>query len=389
MEYFGFFILGLVCGAGIYYFINHLNKKDVERTFSALSLNALTNNSQEFLKLANETLSKQTQVGAGELDTKKQLIEKTLEGMKGDLKKVEELVTGFEKDREKKFGELTNQLKTTAEQTGKLQDVTNKLQTALASTTIRGQWGDRMAEDVLRLAGFIEGINYDKQKTLEMTLARPDYTFKLPKGLKLNMDVKFPLNNYTKFMNEEAETSKQSYKKEFLKNVRDRVKEVTTRDYINPEETVDCVLVFIPSEQVYRFIYENDGTIIDDAMKSKVILCSPLTLYAILAVMKQAVDNSNLEKTASEILGLLGTFNKQWSAFKGSMDKIGKRIDDAKEEYVRLVSTRSNQLERPLIKIANLRKQRGIPEASLDDGNLMLEEPEEIINSSIDEEAKQ
>lgn len=101
----------------------------------------------------------------------------------------------------------------------------------------------------------------------------------------------------------------------------------------------------------------------DDAMKSKVILCSPVTLYAILAVIRQAVDNFNLEKTAAQIMSLLGSFEKQWNAFVGSMEKVGKRIEDAQKEYNILVSTRRNQLERPLRQIDDLRKRSEIEHA--------------------------
>ena len=93
----------------------------------------------------------------------------------------------------------------------------------------------------------------------------------------------------------------------------------------------------------------------DEALKSKVILSSPVTLYAILAIIRQAIDNFNLEKTASEILILLAEFNKQWANFKDGMDKMGNRLDDAQKEFQRLVTTRTNQLERPLIKIESLR----------------------------------
>lgn len=360
MEYIGVFIGGLFVGALFVLILNRFLKKDTETTFSSLSFDALSRNSAEFLKLANETLSKQTATGAGELESKKKLIDLTLEGIKGNLLKMETLVTDFSKDREKKYGELSSQLKATAEQTGKLQETTNQLHTALASTTMRGQWGERMAEDILRLAGFIEDVNYRKQKTLETTASRPDFTFMLPKNLILNMDVKFPLTNYLNYVNEESESGKQNYKQQFLKDVRQRVKEVTTRDYINPEEnTVDYVLVFIPNEQVYYFMHENDSTLIDDALKNKVVVCSPLSLYAILAVIHQAVESFNMEKTSSEMLALFGSFNKQWEAFKSSMEKIGKRIDDAKDEYSRLVSTRTNQLERPLRKIDDLQAYQG------------------------------
>ena len=116
--------------------------------------------------------------------------------MKTEFNKVSELVRELEKDRENKFGQLTTQLRTVGEQTSALATTTGQLREALANTSIRGQWGERMAEDVLRLTGFVEGVNYLKQAITEESRARPDYTFLLPQNLKLNMDVKFPLVNY-------------------------------------------------------------------------------------------------------------------------------------------------------------------------------------------------
>ena len=406
MEHLVVFIIGVIFGAAIVLIINWLRRREaqaiaqelisqvesqkiqdleilinrIKESFGSLSLVALSKNSEEFLKLAGETLSKQMQIGEKELEGKKKLIDQTLEAMKVDLQKVQDLVTQFEKDRERKFGELANQLKLTAEQTGKLQETANKLYTALASTRVRGQWGERMAEDVLRLAGFIEGINYQKQKTLETT--RPDYTFLLPQNLKVNMDVKFPLDNYLRYLEAGEESQKEMYKTQFLKDARRRIMEVTTRDYINPEEnTVDYVIVFIPNEQVYAFIIENDRSLLDEALKNKVILCSPITLYAVLAVIRQAVDNFNLEKTAAKILSLLGAFNKQWSAFLKSLEKMGKKIEEAQNEFLTLTTTRRKQLERPLREIEDLRKQKGIAEASLIEGDIIsVENAEEVKN---------
>ena len=247
----------------------------------------------------------------------------------------------------------------------------------MANTRIRGQWGERMAEDVLRILGFVEGINYAKQKSLETVGTRPDYTFILPQDLKLNMDVKFPLDSYLKYNREDNETIKEAYKQQFLKDVRQRIKEVTTRDYINPaEKTLDYVLVFVPSEQVYCFIHQNDIAIMDEAIKNKVILCSPLTLYALLAVIRQQVDNYNLEKTTSQVLSLFGTFNKQWIEYKKCSESMGNKIRQAYEEYESLSTTRSRMLERPLKQIDDLRKQRGIIDQPLSEDNNCLEENE-------------
>jgi len=392
------FLLGLIVGAGLILILNLIKRKDaktmaqelvnqaetqkvkdletlmnqVKDSFGALSMDALSKNTGEFLKLAKESLEKQSKEGEKDLEGKKNLIDQTLKTMKEDLGKVENLVTNLEKDREKKFGELTNQLKFTAEQTGRLQETAHQLHSALASTKVRGQWGERMAEDVLKMAGFIEGINYLKQKSLETSQSRPDYTFLLPQNLKLNMDVKFPLDNYLHYLETDAESDKVKFKSQFLKDVRNRIKEVTTRDYINPaENTVDYMIVFIPNEQVYAFINENDATILDDALKIKVILCSPITLYAILAVIRQGVENFNLEKTAAQILSLLGTFNKQWEAFQKSMDTMGKKIDDAHDEFNKLTTTRKKQLERPLQKIEELRKQKEIAISDKEESRLL------------------
>ncbi|MGQ9801260.1 MAG: DNA recombination protein RmuC [Candidatus Saccharicenans sp.] len=332
----------------------------VKEAFGSLSMDALKRNTEEFLKVANEVLSKQTRTGELELEGKKKLIDQTLEGMKTDLSRVQELIAEFEKDRAVKFGQLEKQLNLALEQTSRLQETTNQLRQALASTRSRGQWGERMAEDILRLMGFVEGINYVKQKTMEAGQNRPDYTFFLPQARKINMDVKFPLDNYLHYLEAAGEKEKDNFKQQFLKDVRDRIKEVTNRDYINPEDnTLDYVLVFIPNEQVYAFINENDRALLDEALKKKVILCSPITLYAVLAIIRQAMENFNLQNTAGQIMKLLESFYKQWQLFVKSLEKVGKKIYEAQQEYENLNTTRKNQLERPLRQIDSLKKQVG------------------------------
>lgn len=330
----------------------------IKESFGTLSLNALSKNSEEFLKLAHETLAKQTESGEKNLEQKKKLIDQTLDGVKKDLKNVEELVINFEKDREKKYGELSESLKVTAEQTGKLQETTNELRTALASSKVRGKWGEKIADDILRAIGFIEGINYLKQKQQASSKTIPDFTFLLPQNLKVNMDVKFPLDNYLLFLKTENDTDRNKLKQQFFKDVKNKIKEVTTRDYINPEEnTLDYVIVFIPNEQIYGFINEQDNTLLDEALQSKVILCSPFTLYAVLSVIRQSIDNFNVDQTAAEILRRLGVFYQQWQKFIDSFEKIGKKIDEAQEEFGKLTSTRKNTLEKSLKGIEDLRKQ--------------------------------
>ncbi|TFG58014.1 MAG: DNA recombination protein RmuC [Candidatus Aminicenantes bacterium] len=352
----------------------------VKDSMGSMSLAALKTNSEEFMKLAGSMLGQQTQSGEKDLEGKKKLIDQTLESMRGDLQKMQDVVSGFEKERVQKYGELSAHLKTAAEQTAKLQDTANHLRQALVSTKARGLWGERMAEDVLQLAGFVEGVNYVRQRALEGSGSRPDYTFQLPQGRTVNMDVKFPLNSYLRYLETENDMEREVQKGQFLRDVRSRIKEVTTRDYINvEEETLDYVLVFIPNEQVYAFINQNDPLIIDEALRNKVILCSPFTLFAILAVIRQAIDNFSTAKAANDMLRLIGGFNKEWEKFRESMDKMGRKIDDARDEYQKLATTRRNKLERPLQKIEDLRRLKGIePELAIGEAEVQaLDEAEE------------
>jgi DNA recombination protein RmuC len=146
-------------------------------------------------------------------------------------------------------------------------------------------------------------------------------------------------------------------RREFLKDVRLRVREVTTRDYVGAG-TVDCVLLFIPNEQVYAFIQEQDRSILDDALRDKVVFCSPLTLFAVLAVIRQAVDNFQLSRTSHQILELLQGFEKQWDRFVDQMDKVGRNLKTAANAFDELEGTRRRGVERELEKIDAVRRDQ-------------------------------
>ncbi len=239
-----------------------------------------------FLSLAKAKLDSAREGDANELDKKKALIDQQLQQMTAKLENVSTLMKDLEKDRSEKFGQLAGQLQTAGQQTQALLQTTNSLREALSSTKARGQWGERMAEDVLRLAGFIENVNYLKQKTIEGVGSRPDFTFLLPKSLKLHMDVKFPLDNYIRFLETDSDGEKAKFRSDFLRDARARVKEITTREYIDAESnTVDYVLLFIPTStsKTARFSMRESGTRSCSVRPSRSLRCwrsfaKPLTI---------------------------------------------------------------------------------------------------------------
>jgi DNA recombination protein RmuC len=92
------------------------------------------------------------------------------------------------------------------------------------------------------------------------------------------------------------------------------------------------------------------------------VLCSPVTLYAVLALINQAVKNFKMEKGLAEIIKQIRLFATQWQKFVESMDKMGKRLQDAQKEFDTLTGTRKNMLERPLLKIDQIKHDSDIKE---------------------------
>ena len=318
-------------------------KKGMESVFKSLASDIAKENRKDFLNIAGEKFKDISKQADENLIKKKELIDQNLGDMKKTLKSLHDQSV-----------KLTGNLETSSKETQKLQESTNKLREILSSSQKRGQWGERMVEDILDFIGFMENKNYIKQSQVESG-EKPDYTFLLPKGKKLNMDVKFPLASYERYINSELEEEREAHRKEFLKDVKNHIKDVAGRNYVNPAEgTVDYVLLFIPNESIYGFINQEDTDLIDYALGKKVLLCSPLTLYAMLSLIYQATRNFAMEEKATEVMNLLDAFRLQWVKYVEVMDKMGRSLETAKKDYDTLVSTRKNQLEKPLKQIEEI-----------------------------------
>jgi DNA recombination protein RmuC len=308
------------------------------------------------IKVAGSELQNRLATGEQALDLRAQAFEQRVQDVSSELKRVTDLVAKLQHERAMQHGEVVQRLDQTAAATSALAQTAQGLREVLASPKSRGQWGERMADDVLRAAGFVEGVNYRRQQTLDGG-RRPDFTFLLPQDVELNMDVKFPIDNYVRFLEATTDVERDAARAAFVRDVRNRVKEITGREYIDPARTVDHVLLFIPHEAVYGFIHESDAALLDRALASRVVLCSPSTLFAVLAVVRQSTRQFLFERTSTEILDCLTRFVKQWDKFAEQVDKVGKHLDTLSSSFDDLRGTRKRQLEKELDRIEVLQSQ--------------------------------
>jgi DNA recombination protein RmuC len=338
-------LLGIAIGVIVLLLMKKETSQDqqqIKDAFGNLSKEALDQNIETFMKIAESKFGDLMKSSDAQLDEKKKLIDSSLVEMKKQLEGLKKQTT-----------ELTGQMEASKIGISELSDTTSQLRQILSSSQARGQWGERMVEDILAFIGLTEGINYEKQS--QEGSDRPDFKFNLPDGKHINMDVKFPLSHYENYISSENEAEQESEKKAFLKDVRNHIKEISGRSYIDPNAgTVDYVMMFIPNESIYSFLNKEDHNLIDFSLGKKILLCSPVTLYAILSLIRQAVSNFHMEEKAGEVQKLVITFREQWDKFIDKLDALGKTLGTASNHYEDLAGTRRRALEKPMDKITEL-----------------------------------
>ena len=290
------------------------------------------------------------------LDTQAELVRNDVALLRETVAQLNDLTQRASGEGKASFAQLAETLRTVDARTSTL---TN----ALGNSRVRGQWGERAAEDIMRAAGLVEDVSYFKQRSVNGASAgsRPDFSFPLPDGSSVNMDVKFPLENYVRSVEATSEADRAAFDKAFLRDVRDKIKEVATRSYIDPaNSTLDYVLLFIPSESVYAEIHRLDATMIDAALSQHVVLCSPLSLFAVLAVVRRSIESFAFQQASDDVLRIMASFDKEWGKFSESLAVLGRQLATARGTYDQLTGPRMRALETPLAHIDSLRRERGL-----------------------------
>jgi len=295
------------------------------------------------VKLSNEKLEGQGKQIQIDLTNKKDVIEKMVKDLNENLSKIE-------KDRIGTFTNLRDAIENNVKLTKELSDTTEGLKRVLSNNQQRGAFGEKVAEDLLKMSGFVIGTDYTRQETTGE--ARPDFTLYLPDKTKINIDSKFPYANIVKMSEATTADQKVQYKKLFEQDIKKKINDVTSRNYINPEDnTVDFVVLFIPNEMIFSFIYESFPDVWQDALSRKVVMTGPFSFTAILRMVKQAYENFRFQKNVQGIITQIKIFGSEFEKYNEEFSKIGDRIDSLHKQYDEVSNTRSKKLQKVVDKI--------------------------------------
>lgn len=304
------------------------------------------------ITIADQKLGQEKQIIQTDLSNKKTAIEDLVKRVLDELGKNQKKLEAAEGQRIGNFESLKEALEIHKKITQELSATTDGLKKVLSNNQLRGQFGEKVAEDLLRMSGFVRGVQYEFNKEQATTETRPDFTIFLPDGVKINVDAKFPYSNLQKLSETENKEQKAEHLKAFERDVKEKIKQVTTRDYIDPEnKTVDFVILFIPNEMIFSFIYDKMPEVWEEALIKKVVFAGPFSFTAILRMVYQAYQNFRYQENVQNIIGYIHLFEKEFIKYNDEFSKLGIKIDSLSKQYNEVNTTRTSKLLRVIDKI--------------------------------------
>jgi len=348
-----YLLLIAVIGLLVYFFLEFRKQSKAEN----LSEDFFKRFNEKFPQILNQannnliTLANQ-KIGT-DLRNKKDAIEDLVKRVLDELSKNQKKLELAEGQRIGNFESLKQSLDDYKKITQELSVTTEGLKKVLSNNQLRGAFGEKVAEDLLKMAGFVRGIDYEFNKEQEgSTDTRPDFSIFLPDGARINVDSKFPYPNLIKMTEATSNEAKKEYLKAFEQDVKNKIKQITSRDYINPEnKTVDFVILFIPNEMIFSFIYDKMPEIWEDAIAKKVVFAGPFSFTAILRMVRQAYDNFRYQKNVQNIISYIKTFETEFTKYNEEFLKLGTKIDLLSKNYNEINTTRTTKLIRVIDKI--------------------------------------
>jgi len=317
----------------------------IKLTFAEITADQNRRTGEDMLKLAQSSLHQERRLDSERITADRSALESRLRQMMAQMERVQEMVRQLEQDRSGQLGALATQLEHAAKGATRLNTVTERLTRALSNTYQRGQWGERLAEDLLRSAGLREGVSYERQRALPNG-TRPDFTFSLPGGDVLHMDAKFPFDNFERSLAADDKATRERLEAAFLRDVRQRLSEVFNRGYATPEYgSIDLALMFVPNERVFAAMLELAPTLVDEGLRRRVALVSPTSLIAVLAVIRQSASRYRVSVEGRELAKQVEAFLQQWQRFKAASDDTMRQVDSAAQAVRRLTGRRALEID--------------------------------------------
>ena len=231
---------------------------------------------------------------------------------------------------------------TISKQIESLNQTTSALQSALKSSSARGAWGEQQLRNVIELAGMLPYCDFLEQITVTGNdkIQRPDAVIKLPNNGCVVIDSKTPLDAYLKAQETSDATLRQQLVNEHAKALAGHAKVLSDKKYFQQfDRTPEYTIMFIPGESFLADALRADGSLLEVAMRSRVLIASPVNLLALLLAVAKGWQAFQIAENAEKIAAIGRELYERVDTVLESVEKTGRGLETAISAYNKMVGS--------------------------------------------------
>ncbi|MGA2600894.1 MAG: DNA recombination protein RmuC [Bryobacteraceae bacterium] len=344
-------------------------------TFQSLADAALRSNQSAFLDAARSTLETVRAEMTGDLAQKQTAIAGLVEPLSNSLGKLETQVRELDRERQKIFGSLGEQIQALAKETC-------TLSTALRSPQARGRWGEVTLRRVAEISGMVGRCDFFEQDTRETSLGRirPDMVVRLPGARSIVVDAKVPLTAYLEAVTAAEEPLRRAALQRHAQQVSEHVKQLSSKQYwAQFQPTPEMVVLFLPGDHFLSAALEVKPELVEESVERRVLIATPVTLIAVLKGIAYGWNQAQLAENAIEIRELACQLHERLQTVWQHYADTGRQLEKTVTSYNKSVGSWDTRLMPAVRRMQELGVKPDAAEPDLEPVDVLPRMPRQLV----------
>jgi DNA recombination protein RmuC len=184
------------------------------------------------------------------------------------------------------------------------------------------------------MIGMSEHVSFDEQKQqVGDGSGRPDVTIHLPNNRVLYVDSKAPMNSYLDAINEVDVDRRKTLFEAHANALKGHIRTLASRNYVDDKESLNYVIMFIPTESSLAAAFEVYPNLIEDAAQAKIVLTSPTSLVIALNTISMLWQEDTQVRNAQEMIKESGDLYGRLITFINHFSKVGDNLKRSMDTY--------------------------------------------------------
>ena len=317
-------------------------RRQLTDEFARLSSEALRQNADQFLVLADTRLGETRHAAEGDLARRQEEIGRLLAPIAEQLGRYDEGMQRLEVERQRAYTALTEQMRHLASSHDRLERETRNLVTALRSPQTRGRWGELQLRRVVEMAGMLERCDFSEQVSSDGDSGRlrPDMVVHLPGGKNVAVDAKVPMQAFLDANEAQDESVRRSHLANHGRQMKAHIDALSKREYwkrVDPSP--EFVVAFIPGDPLLTAALEHEPGLMEYAVANHVLLATPTSLIALLRAVAYGWQQDALTDNARQVQVLGAQLYERISVLGEHMAVVGRSLAGAVSAYNKAVGS--------------------------------------------------